>query len=137
MNFSSSLQKCCWRFALLQCAWKCWGFFFCWRMFLAIFFECGVVWWCQLTFRWFAAVAAFKVNQYGLSTKRLLMIFRWKSDTAAIAQLPPVSGSCFYSIVQVFNLISWIHLHSLTKQLSSETLSLFFQDISLLFFQNP
>ena len=38
------------------------------------------------------AVAAFKVNQYGLSTKRLLMIFRWKSDTAAIAQLPPVSG---------------------------------------------
>ena len=39
------------------------------------------------------AVAAFKVNQYGLSTKRLLMIFRWKSDTAAIAQLPPVIGA--------------------------------------------
>ena len=38
------------------------------------------------------AVAAFKVNQYRLSTKRLLMIFSWKSDTAAIAQLPPVGG---------------------------------------------
>ena len=48
-----------------------------------------------ITLRWFAAVAAFKVNQYGLSTKRLLMIFRWNSDTAAIAQLPPVGSRLF------------------------------------------